>query len=173
MNDRDWLISSDPETLLRQYGEFLSPAELRAFACTCCRRLLHWNQDPIFAKVMELAENRSIGMHTEAQLKAVGSESLELYDALYPGYGAPSPAALALSAAGEAAFTEVPLTAAIGAASTAAMAVAGRAAEKADDGSYDEVHDMEFARESEAQAQVLKALLQLDRGTWSSHSVEQ
>ena len=65
---------------------------------------------------------------------------------------------LALSAAGEAAYTKSPLDAAINASATAAMAMATAAAVAADDGHYDAVHEATYRTERQAQSELLKQL---------------
>ena len=157
MKRSEWLNPTEPDSLLQHASGLLDAGQLRMFACECCRRLLLRCANPFFLKVLAAAERRAAGIDNDLEIEAVRSEFSRLYDSLYPGYGSPSPAVLALSAFGEPAFTKDPLTAAKLASSTAAMAVAGWAAELADDSQYDVTHDAAYARESIAQAEMLKS----------------
>ena|SRR3984957_3955282 len=129
----------DPETLLQTNNASLDSTRLRRFACGCFRRITFLCKDPVYQKLLEFADERISKSISMTQLTELRSEATRLYDKLYPGYGSPSATALALSAVGEAAFTESPLQSAINASETAAMAFAVSAAATADDSSYDAV----------------------------------
>jgi len=150
--------ASDPEALLRAEGGRLNASLLRRFACECCRRVSHLCGDPIYLRLLEFAESRVSGSASHDQLTTLRSDATRLYDRLYPGYGSPSATVLALSAVGEAAFTESPLNAAINASTTAAMAAASAAAVAADDEKYDAVHDATYLTERQAQSELLRQL---------------
>jgi hypothetical protein len=145
----------DPETLLQTNNASLDSTRLRRFACECCRRISFLCKDPAYQKLLEFADERISKSISMTQLTELRSEATRLYDKLYPGYGSPSATALALSAAGEAAFTESPLKSAINASQTAAMAVAVSAAATADDSSYDAVHETTYKSERKAQYELL------------------
>jgi hypothetical protein len=146
------------ETLLRAKRGQLAPGMLRRFASECCRRVSHLCLDPIYLRLLEFAGRRASGPPPQDQLAALRSEANLLYDRLYPGYGSPSATALALTAVGEAAFTESALDAAIGASSTAAEALASSAAAAVDDAQYDDVHEATYQNERQAQLELLRQL---------------
>lgn len=148
----------DPETILRAEGERLSANLLRRFACECCRRIANLCPDSIYLKQLQIAEEYAARCSVDPTLPTVDAESDELYKRLYPGYGAPSAAALALSAVGEAAYTRSHLDAAINASSTAAMAVASAAGDAAPYGCYDDVHEAAYRSERQAQLELLRQL---------------
>ncbi len=148
---------SDLEALLRGKGGQLAPDVLRRFACECCRRVSHLCSDPIYLRLLEFADERASGRPPHDQLTALRSDATRLYDTLYPGYGSPSATALALTAVGEAAFTESALDAAIGASSTAAEAMASSAAAAVDDAQYDDVHEATYRNERQVQLELLRS----------------
>jgi hypothetical protein len=156
--DRSEGNTSDLEALLRGKGRQLAPGLLRRFACECCRRVSHLCSDPIYLRLLEFAGERASGPPLHDQLTALRSDATRLYDTLYPGYGSPSATALALTAVGEAAFTESALDAAIGASSTAAEAMATSAAAGVEDARYDEVHEATYRAERQAQLEWLRHL---------------
>jgi hypothetical protein len=114
-----------------------------------------FNEQTYFS-MLELAERRASGSYEDHLPASMNEDFDRLYAKLYPGYGTPSAAALALSAIGEAAFTQSPLAAAINASSTAAMAAATAAAAEVSDDQYDSVHDAAFLLERQAQLQLLR-----------------
>src|SRR5689334_7330980 len=156
MDRSEWSRSTDVDALLRFAATFAPGSELRCFACEVSRRVLPVYRDSRLHRIIEFAESRSSGSYSAAELEAVKAEATKLYDEVYPGYGSPSARALAVTAAGEAAFTEEPLKAAIAASATAALAVAGDKAEKADEKSYDAVHDDAYHAERSIHAEVLR-----------------
>lgn len=156
-NDKE---ANDPELLLETLGEELDENQLRRFGCVCCRRVAELCPEPIFLKLLEFAEERAAGKkkgaaETSAKLQA---EMDKVYDSLYPGYGSPSPAALALTAVGEVVFTVSALDAALNASSTAADAAAVAATEGVDDEEYDDVSEETYAAERAWQAEQLRRM---------------
>lgn len=148
----------DLDVILREKCWHFAPGLFRRFACESCQRISHLFTDPICSSLLEFARGRVINPPSQHQLTSLRSESTQLYDQLYPGYGYPSAAALALAAVGEAAFTESDLEAAIGAASTAAQAKAASAAATVDDAQYNEVYQTSYLAERQAQLELLRAL---------------
>jgi len=65
------------------------------------------------------------------EIDALRAKSSLIYDSLYPGHGPPSATTFALSAAGEVAFTDSALEAAVSASEFAAAAIAENAALRA------------------------------------------
>jgi len=112
----------------------LTDNELRLFACQCCERLLNVFDQPMMHELLEMGRRRVRGSVSESDIDAVRKKSVALYDSLYPGYGEPSADVLALSAAGEVAFTENPLTAALNASGFAVQAVAEHSVSTLDEG---------------------------------------
>ena len=153
---RDDDESNDPEALLETLGEQLDENQLRQFGCVCCRRVAELCPDPIFLKLLEFAEARAAGKKKGEPPAKLQSEMDKVYDSLYPGYGSPSPAALALTAVGEVVFTESALDAALNASSTAADAAAVSAAEGVDDDEYDAMSEETYAVERTWQAEQLR-----------------
>jgi hypothetical protein len=131
-------------------------ALLRRFACECSRRVLHICDDKVMPKLLAFAIKRISKKPAPKSLKRIGAESTRLYDSLYPGHSAPSAAVLALSAVGEAAFTESALTAATNAASFAADALGSFLASDADEELYDEVYSEAYNTERIAQIELLR-----------------
>lgn len=145
----------DLEALLRAEAGQSAPGLLRRFACECCRRVSHLCGDAIYPRLLEFAGGRASGPPPDAQLAALRADAVRLYDALYPGYGSPSATVLALTAAGEAAFTESALDAAINASVAAAEALASSAAAAVDDARYDDVREATYRAERRAQLELL------------------
>ncbi|VTR97092.1 hypothetical protein [Tuwongella immobilis] len=158
MNQNESETVPDPESYIGVEGGRLNANLLRRFAAECCRRVSDLITDPIYLKLLEFAERRASNSPSQDQLTALRSEATRLYDTLYPGYGSPSAAALALTAVGEAAFTDSSADAAISASSTAAEARATAAAMAVDDDRYDDTHDETYADERQCQLAMLKRL---------------
>src|SRR5215471_15998853 len=93
--------TSDIEALLQGKGRQLASSLLRRFACECCRRVAHLCSDPIYVSLLEFVAARASGTSLHDELTALRSDAIRSYDALYPGYGSPSAAVLALTAVGE------------------------------------------------------------------------
>ncbi|MFO0938533.1 MAG: hypothetical protein U0798_18670 [Gemmataceae bacterium] len=159
MNQNEGTNTSELAALLRGKNGHLSPEVLRCFACVCCKRVSRLCQDPLFLRLLEFAFGRASGEFLHDQLIALRSEASLLYDSLYPGYGTPSASALALTAVGEAAFTESALDAAISASSTSAEASATSATANVEDAEYDSVYGTTFQNEQQAQMEVLRQLI--------------
>ncbi len=140
---------------------------MREFACRCCRRLLPFFANLGLEELITFGESRCTGKVDKRELEALRNPSCDLYDALYPGFGDPSPEVCALSAVSSVAFTESALTAAVHAADFAASAIAKSAAIAGPDDEYDPTFDAVYAAESEEQMKLLKALL--DEARASSH----
>lgn len=155
---RDDDDSNDPELLLETLGDQLDENQLRQFGCVCCRRVAELCPEPVFLKLLEFAEGRAAGKKGEPPAK-LQSEMDKVYDALYPGYGSPSPAALALTAMGEVVFTASALDAALNASSTAADAAAVAAAEAVDEDEYDDVSEETYEAERTWQAEQLRGMV--------------
>src|SRR5207244_3394433 len=118
----------DPVSLLEKYRMELSDRQLRMMACFCSRRILRLIENSIFDELMSFAERRAQGNVTQDELELQRARSVPLYDAEYPGHGPPSARALAMSAVGEAAFTDSAFSAANSACAFASEAVAIAAA---------------------------------------------
>jgi hypothetical protein len=140
---------ADLESLLRDPDRRWTDELLRGFAAMCCGRVSRLCSESIYVRLLDLAEHRA-GVHPD-EVAALRAESLQIYETLYRGYGAPSAAALALTAAGEAAFTESTVDAAINASATAAMALAAAVAASATSAEYDAVYEAAYRRERTAQ----------------------
>jgi hypothetical protein len=153
--------SADLEGFLQGANGVGSSRLLRHFACECSRRVAHLCGEPIYLRLLEFAEGRASGSVSGDQQTTLLADSAQLYDALHPGYGTPSATTLALAAAGEAAFTESPLAAAINASDFAALAKATSVAESADDAQYDAIHEAAYRAEREDQLNTLKQFYKL------------
>lgn len=159
MNFKNQLITNELEALLQAKAKQSAIGFLRSFACECSRRVSYLCTYPLVSKLLEFAEERELGSLDNNKLVAMRYDLTCLYDSLYPGYDSPSPVVLALSSVGEAAFTESALTAAVGASSFAADAIAtsdGIAVN--DDYQYDTVYEAAYQRERQAQLELFDRL---------------
>lgn len=146
----------DIDTTLRELAQAAPEEKLRLFACECCRRLIPTFPDLDLEDLIRLGEGRGSGNTDQKSLTALGNRYDLIYDSLYPGYGDPSPKVLALSAAGEVAFTDSTLNAAINALEFSAEAIGKKAANEASDTEYDSAYDNAYALERETQAGMLR-----------------
>ena len=147
------------ESRLRAIAASVLEGQLRAFGCACCRRLLPFFDVPILQEVIVFGESRSAGKFDVNDLIEIRDKSDIVYRSLYPGYDDPSADTLALCAAGEVAFTDSSLSAAINASEFAARALAKLPANLVPDEDYDTVYEPEFAKESANQLELLKQLI--------------
>lgn len=145
----------DIDTTLRELAHSTTEKKLRLFACECCRRLILEFPDLDLEDLVKFGENRGESKSDQESLTALRSRFSRIYDSLYPGYGDPSPKALALSAAGEVAFTDSSLDSAINALEFSAEAIGKKAANEAPDPEYDSMYETAYAHEREAQARIL------------------
>ncbi|PQO28983.1 hypothetical protein [Blastopirellula marina] len=141
-------------TLLSDIARTAPESELRQFACACCRRLLPMFPDLDLEELLLFGGSRGSGEPSREQAARLRSRFGEIYDSLYPGYGDPSAKVLALSAVGEAAFTDSPLNAAINALEFCADAIAKAAAEPS--AKYDDDYEAAYATERGVQAEMLQ-----------------
>lgn len=146
----------DIDTTLRELAQATPEGKLRLFACECCRRLIPTFRDVDLEDLIQFGEGRGSNKADQESLTALRNRFGLIYDSLYPGYGDPSPKALALSAAGEVAFTDSTLNAAINALEFSAEAIGKIAANEASDTEYDSAFDKAYALEREAQAGMLR-----------------
>lgn len=157
MKKNEWDQSQDVEALIRFASQYVSSKELLAMAVVCCRELLPFIPGPIAQRLLEVARNRTEGTLSPEALKTARAESEVLYNQLYPGFGAPSVAALALTAIGELAFTRDEVQATVSALTTATEAKAVAAGLAASGALYDQAHDAEFKQESRRLANQIRS----------------
>ena len=146
----------DIESTLRELAQGTPEGKLRLFACECCRRLIPPFRDVELEELIQFGEGRGSGKADQESLTALRGRFGLIYDSLYPGDRDPSSEALALSAAGEVAFTDLALNAAINALEFSAEAIGNKAANEASEVDYDSAYDNAYALEREAQAGVLR-----------------
>lgn len=81
MNEQDWLTSTDPAAMLREFNlsassqlmnKFVAPSDrkLRLFACACCRQMWHLLADVMSRRAVEVAERYADGGATKQELAA-------------------------------------------------------------------------------------------------------
>jgi hypothetical protein len=108
------------------------------------------------------AERRANGQVDKDEHESLRTESTRVYDREYDGRGAPNAKVLAITAIGEAAFTDSSIDAAIGACTTASEAVAKAAAEPSPDDQYDATYLGASEKEAAIQAQLLRQMMGAD-----------
>ncbi len=140
---------------LSKLADSTPEGRIRLFACDCCSRLIPVFPDLDLEKLILFGQNRSSGKTDQDSLLSLRNHFGKIYNSLYPGYGDPSPKTLALSSAGEVAFTDSSLDAAINALEFSADAIAKKAAYNATDTEYDRVYDDAYALERGAQSGML------------------
>jgi hypothetical protein len=145
----------DIDTTIRELAQVTPEGKLRLFACECCRRLIPSFPAVDLEDLIQFGEGRGSSKVDQESFTALRNRFGLIYDSLYPGYGDPSPEALALSAAGEVAFTDSTLSAAINALEFSAEAIGKKAANNASDTEYDSAYDIAYSLEREAQAGML------------------
>jgi hypothetical protein len=158
MTRREWETCDDAVALVKLGNSALDDSALRQFAYQCCRRAIPLFPNSLVADLLAFGERRASEFQIDSELKSMRDKCTELYDSVYPGYGAPSPRALVLSAVGEIAFTESALKATTNACTTAAEAVAVAAGLAAPESQYDWAHDKALAKETAAQAAIFRSL---------------
>lgn len=157
---RDQESCSEIETLIRREFQIgrLSLKRLRQFACVSGKRALEFYDDPIMHKVLQFAQKRASFPISSHELQSLRTQYGDAYDELYSGYGSPSPEVLAMSAAGEAAFTDDPISAAINTVRTIADAK-GTAAGDGDPDHFDVAYRHAYAKECSEQLDLLRTML--------------
>lgn len=141
---------------LQSISNMLSDRQLRSFGCECCQRVRQVFDDPIVGELIAFGQLRSAREATDAEIKHLCDRSTAIYDSIFPDDGVPNAIVCALAAAGEVAFTESSLTAAIKAAEFAAAAIARSFAEKAPDGKYDSTFNQHYSKEEHHQKSILQ-----------------
>ena len=150
--------TADVEKMLRHLANIIPVDNLRLFGCQCCRNITTTCKDDLFEELIDFGQSRSCGLLDTDRLALLRTKASNIYDRLYPGYGAPSAKALAFSAAGEVAFTESSLIAAINAAEFAAKTAGTVAAGTSSDIDFDLAFERAYASERAIQMQLLKRL---------------
>lgn len=131
---------------------------VRLFACECCEKASKLLADPIMSELIGFGRRRATGDWDEYSLVELRGR-VNKHHHLFQGGCAPSVAALALSSAGEVAFTESSETAAINALGFAASAFAQHVAENEGQDDYDDVYEATYAKERMEQFQLLVEIL--------------
>jgi len=153
-----WNESADVDAIVRFAAGFLPASTLREFACATARRCAHLCEFPVVSRLLEFADGRTAGPYSEARLRALATESGQLYASLYPGHSAPSIPTLALVAVEAAALTQDPVVAALHASGSAAEAIAQATGASGSDAEYDERYLAARSAEFKAQAELLRKL---------------
>lgn len=136
---------------LRELAKNASDRDSIAFGWVCCWRLISVFPELNLKEILDFCEFRATGPRGQTPNPEFRRKFGRQYDKLYPGYGDPSPSALALSAVGELAFTESALDAAINALEFAAEAIAKRSASAVNDSDFDVAYDTAYAVERSIQ----------------------
>src|SRR4051812_48199679 len=109
----------DIESRLRTAAQLVPGGHLRTFGCKCCERLLPLFSESVLQELLSLGQTRSVREVDANDIRELRLKSMKVFESLYPGYGDPSSASLAISAVGELAFTDSSLVAAINSAELA------------------------------------------------------
>jgi hypothetical protein len=157
MKKSAWDRCQDVEAMVRFASQHVSRKELLSLATDYCQEVLSLVPGQIALRLLEVARDRVKGADLADALKSVRTDSDALYQQLYPGYGAPSPAALALTALGELVFTQDETQAAVTALTTAAEAKAVAAGLAVSDVLYDQAHDAEIEQECRRQVDFIRS----------------
>jgi hypothetical protein len=149
-------MTANIEASLRSLAKSVPEEQLRAIACDICLYSLSHFTDPIINELLAAGRARSIGNMHAAQVAALRERSERVCNSLYPGYGDPSELALAVGTAGELAFTDSGLLAAINSTEFVAEAAGKLAASTASDGDYDAIYESAYSSERARQFEYLK-----------------
>ncbi|WP_232056230.1 hypothetical protein [Tuwongella immobilis] len=68
MNEAEWTICADSESMLGAIFNTISERQLRQFACACCRRIIHMIVDTRGRNAIEAAEKFADGMIGDQEL---------------------------------------------------------------------------------------------------------
>lgn len=88
MTEHEWLTSTDPAAMLREFNlssssqlasKFVAPSDrkLRLFACACCRQMWHLLTDERSRREVEVAERYADGKATVEELDAARDASID------------------------------------------------------------------------------------------------
>jgi hypothetical protein len=77
MTEADWLVSTDPEAMVRSLAGGFGERPSRLFACACCRRLGPLLQDPRVVHALEVAERYVDGKAGPAELDTAQQAALK------------------------------------------------------------------------------------------------
>lgn len=157
MTATEWAECCDVTAMLAFVREFVPDSVLLTFGCACCRSVAHLCPEPEWQQLFACAEKRASGQPYADELRALDAAHDALYNRLYPGHGAPSPATLALVAVGEAVSTLDVLRGVTSAAQTAARAFADAQGDLEPD-DFDIVRDAAWQTINKQQAEQLRAL---------------
>jgi hypothetical protein len=150
---------TDIEAVLRSLADRAFDDRLRTFGCECCERARRLIAASHFDTLLAYGRARASGQVDYDTLASLRAEANRFYDSLYPGYGATSAFALAFIAAGEVAFTERALDAAVNSSMFAAQAIATAAADAGEDATYDKTYEEAFTSERAVQEAILRTHL--------------